>query len=72
MTLTMTAVPKRSCMQYVCMWLPSAGVDALPVDLQRFVTGLREVDKETRGEETVVSIDKGSRVRLVTSSRAAG
>lgn len=54
------------------MWLPSAGVDALPVDLQRFVTGLREVDKETQGEETVVSIDKGSRVRLVTSSRAAG
>ena len=33
----------------------SSGVDALPVDLQWFVTGLREVDRETQGEETVVS-----------------
>ena len=50
----MIAVPKgvTACNMYV---VPSSGVDALPVDLQRFVTGLREVDRETQGEETVVS-----------------
>ena len=26
------------------------GVDALPLDLQRFVTDLREVERETQGE----------------------